>query len=288
VLWFEFEEPVQNSDDAYFARVTAYGPDPLLAAALAQNPVPNPVEPPLPIDPELIRVITPGQPEDRAGLDAMTMLIESNSSKRHFMVPLPAGTTEESLELFGFWTYELRVGHKLWATEQGRFYQPLRVTGVQHPAPHLICTAYRQKAQIIVTAPYATAVLGGENMVNVRSGDPQTSIWVLIYAQVMQADGAAHRNVLLKHSVARTPRQLQERRRLAQPTRDVMGTATFTMKEIEATLKGLALPPDSPLSVLAVELLPGGTDRLEDPLGAQLGGQRILRASPLTPVPAAC
>ncbi|WP_201364625.1 hypothetical protein [Dictyobacter formicarum] len=59
-------------------------------------------------------------------------------------------------------------------------------------------------------------------------------------------------------------------------------------KEIERILSELALPLDSPLSVLAVELLPGGSTAPRDPLGTNLGQQRILRTSPLTPVPAVC
>jgi hypothetical protein len=40
--------------------------------------------------------------------------------------------------------------------------------------------------------------------------------------------------------------------------------------------------------VRAVELLPGGIDQPEQPLQVGLGQQRILRTSPLVPVPAAC
>jgi hypothetical protein len=43
----------------------------------------------------------------------------------------------------------------------------------------------------------------------------------------------------------------------------------------------------APLSVLALELLPQDVPPA-DPLGAQLGGQRILRNSALTPVPVIC
>src|SRR5262249_12163421 len=34
VLWFEFEESIADPNDALFARVTAYGPDPLLSGAI--------------------------------------------------------------------------------------------------------------------------------------------------------------------------------------------------------------------------------------------------------------
>ena len=53
------------------------------------------------------------------------------------------------------------------------------------------------------------------------------------------------------------------------------------------SLEALGFHDNAPLSVLAVELLP--QDMIPaDPLGANLGGQRILRTSPLTPVPPMC
>jgi hypothetical protein len=39
--------------------------------------VPEPVEPPLPVDPELLRLITPAQPADAAALHAMVPLASS-------------------------------------------------------------------------------------------------------------------------------------------------------------------------------------------------------------------
>ena len=56
------------------------------------------------------------------------------------MVPLPPGLHEDSNELFGFFTYEIRVGHdryKGWSTAQGRFGAVLRVTGIKQLAPNL-------------------------------------------------------------------------------------------------------------------------------------------------------
>jgi hypothetical protein len=44
---------------------------------------------------------------------------------------------------------------------------------------------------------------------------------------------------------------------------------------------------DAPLSVLAVEMMPQD-EILADPLGADLGGQRILRSSGLVSVPVIC
>jgi len=264
--------------------------------------------PPLPIDPEPIRVITPNQSADRAGLDAMVELTPSQtptSTNRHFIVPLPPGVSANALELFGFWTYELRLGHKTWSTAQARFGRPLQVTGVQHPTPILQCQVARQLAEIvdlppaeipaprpariIVTAPYATPVFNGQNLSNVHRFDPQTQLWVLLYAQVVQADGQEHRNVLLAQQRAFFPTTMRQQH---GPSRDLFGQALFDEQEIQTILEGLALPLNSPLSVLAVELLARATtDRLSgfpNPLSTDLGQVRILRTSPLTPVPRTC
>lgn len=286
-LWLEFTEPPLDPNDIYFARVLAYGVDPLLTGFGAVLGTPNPIEPDLPIDPEPIRIITHGQSADEAGLDAMTQLIPSTTSNRHFLLPLPQGIGEDALELFGFWTYELRVGHfKEWSTAHGRFGRPLRVTGVQHPAPPLACMVHRQKDSILVSAPFATPVRDGERLSN-RRGGPQTRMWVLLYAQVLQADGQSFRNVLLNPAPA-PPQFGQQPEFAASKTRDVFGLATFLEKDIEAALKSVALPVNSPLSVLAVELLPAGVSFPNNPVSSGLGQERILRASPLTPVPAIC
>ena len=90
--------------------------------------------------------------------------------------------------------------------------------------------------------------------------------------------------------------------------RDRMGYSVFATADIEQLLRLLGLPPNSPLSVLAVELLPGGVGKdvahtpglvpppaphpPADPLGSELGPdgrpQRILRVSPLVPVATIC
>jgi hypothetical protein len=53
-------------------------------------------------------------------------------------------------------------------------------------------------------------------------------------------------------------------------------------------LRSLALPHGTPLSVVVAELLPEESSPFEDPLGRDLGQVRMLRVSPLTPVPAVC
>jgi len=82
--------------------------------------------------------------------------------------------------------------------------------------------------------------------------------------------------------------------------RQPLASVTFEEEVIRIALRRLGLPESSPLSVLAVELLPGDlrkrvffdsdrvNPRFEDPLGADLGLRRILRASPLVAVPSIC
>jgi hypothetical protein len=206
-LWVEFDRPVADPKDTYFARVLAYAPDQLISN---NNPslLVVPDEPALPIDPEYIRVITPGQPNDDAGLDAMRPMEKATDSDTYYLLPLPPGLNAESPEMFGFFTYELRVGHyqytdtsgghtdgeSVWTTAQGRFGRALRVTGIQHPAPTLTCTVNRDEEKLYATAPYAVAVQNGKN---VTADPPRTQLWGLLYAQVKQADNKDFRNILL-------------------------------------------------------------------------------------------
>jgi hypothetical protein len=287
VLWLELDRPPDDLHDRYFGRVLRITPDPILTNALDQT-APETPEPPLPLDPELIRTIVENQSEDTAGLDAMQELIASDSPV-HFGLPLPPGMDDTAPELFGFFTYELRVGHNsgapdpttsVWSTAQGRFGAPLRVTGVQHPAPTLSCMAVRNSTGITVSAPFALPVLDGRP---VQPIPPHSEIWVLLYAQAEQIDGAARRNILLGRKRAPWSRETFDQSRASNE----YGTATFGDAEIRLALQALGFHDTAPLSVLAVELLPNGTP-VSDPLGAQLGTQRVLRTSPLTPVPAVC
>jgi hypothetical protein len=74
-----------------------------------------------------MRIIVPGQPEDSSGLDAMTEMEAAippapATAARHYIVPLPPAIAPDAPDLFGFWTYELRIGHnKIWSTAQARF-----------------------------------------------------------------------------------------------------------------------------------------------------------------------
>ncbi|WP_276484001.1 hypothetical protein [Paraflavitalea pollutisoli] len=205
-LWVELKEAIKDPHDTLFCRVLAYAPDQLLSHSRGGIMTEVPEEPALPIDPEYIRAITPGQTDDMAGMGAMQPMEKASGSKVHYLLPLPPGLNPESPELFGFFTYEFRVGHAhghmtvrdpkgdLWSTAQGRFGRPLRVTGMQHPAPNLLCNVNRDKDRVYVTAPYAKAVWQGRN---VTCTPPRTQLHGLLYAQVRQADGKGYRNILL-------------------------------------------------------------------------------------------
>jgi hypothetical protein len=314
-LWIEFDAPIADTgDDTYFGRVLAYGPDPLLAISLepATVPITDP-EPPLAIDPEAVRLIFAGEDSDESGLDAMTPLIPAKASGStadglHYLLPLPPGIAPDALDLFGFWTYEFRVGHsQLWSTAQGRFGRPLRVAGIQHPPPQLTCTSWRNAAGVTATAPYATTVVNGQPALNLQIGDPQTALWFMLYAQVTQTDGASQRNILLGRLRATLLPQTVAGQTVTtahSQNREPRGTVTFPAATIGTVLTQLGLPASSRLSILCVEILPGplhfgrpvldgesGAAAIllqEDPLGAQLGQRRILRTSPLTAVPAIC
>ena len=161
----------------------------------------------MPIDPEQIRIITQASSNDLAGLNAMQPMVNSTSSDVHYLLPLPPGLHANSDEMFGFFTYEFRVGHferppvnpgeeseKVWTTAQGRFGRRLKSQGIQHPAPALTCMPNRDKNKLWVTAPYAVAVHKGKN---VTADPPRTELWALLYAQVKQADNNDYRNILL-------------------------------------------------------------------------------------------
>ncbi len=327
-LWLELEETARDPNDAYFIRLLGYAPDPLLSDDRPETGVP-PEEAPLPIDPELVRVIAPDATDDEAGLSAMVRMEAGGDVGRHFLLPLPPGLNADSPELFGFFTYELRVGHeKIWSTAQGRFGRPLRATGVQHPAPTLFCTCERSQTQLVVEAPYAEAVHHGQN---ITSDPPRTQIWALLYAQVRQADGKDYRNILLDdRELALIPRLRGRFFDLAgqivigfqNADAPARGATTWTQDEISRLLADLGLPRDAPLSVLCVEMLPtlqalrrtdavqhlandlvagvraersgtgttavAGVDGGVRPLSDALGHFRILRTSPLTPVPPVC
>ena len=280
-LWLEFQDPPADPHDGLFARVLARAPD----AAMVRGTIDGPeaAEPPLPIDPEPIRTIVPGQSDDGAGLGAMQPLVPTDSP-RHFLLPLPPGLSDDSPDLFGFFTYELRVGHRQgWSTAQGRFGRPLRVTGVQHPAPTLVCQITRTRQGIEVTAPFANPVAGDQS---VRPIPPVTQLWALLYAQVVQADGGDHRNVLLDARPAPFKPNRWDHYQKQRLSADA-GTATWSNGEVAALCHLIGLSSDTSLSCVVVETLPGDQP-VPEPVAAGLGYERFLRTSPLTPVPEMC
>ena len=280
MLWLEFEEPVLDPNDNYFVFVKSYAPDPLLINTVES--IEDPKEDNPYIDPELIRIVTPGQSDDSAAVNAMQQMIPSarrgpEEGPKHFLVPLPPGVTEDAVELFGFFTYEVCVGHaKVWCTAQARFGRAIRITGVQHPAPSLICSVTRNENEILASAPYATAVYEGKAL----TYGSATELWGLLYAQVRRVDGQDHRNVLLskvKLSIGgRDYPEIQQ-----------SGYGEWSNKQVEVLLEHYGIPSNAPLSCLVVELLPNA-DRDFDPLGGDLGYTRIYRSSQLEPVPEIC
>jgi hypothetical protein len=260
-LWLEFEEPLQSAADAYFIRLLAYSPDPLLAK-WQFDMLKAPEEPALPVNPEPIRTISPQHTDDRSGLNAMQELIPADKKVgeklRHYLVPLPPGMHASSAELFGFLTYELRVGHKKgWSTAQARFGRPLRTTGVQHPPPQLFCMVNRNEKHIMVTAPFAQTVFNGAD---VTSNPPRTQLWALLYAQVKRADDKEFRNILLDDQlfVRQRPKMDATGKPVFEINSDAVqyGITGWKNKDVVEMLEEYGLPVDSNLSVLTVEMLP--------------------------------
>ena len=68
----------------------------------------------------------------------------------------------------------------------------------------------------------------------------------------------------------------------------LQGHTLWQQNEVEALLKDVGLPDDTPLNILGVELLPEPNGGFSDPLGANVGQVRILRTSPLYPVDNLC
>jgi hypothetical protein len=282
----EFEEPVANPEDDYFVFVKAYAPDSLLLQN--KEPVDDPKENIPYLPEEWMRVITEGQPDDKAGLNAWQRLIPAKadpegSPVRHFMIPLPPGLNASSDELFGFFVCEFCVGHsRVWSTAQARFGRPIRVTGIQHPAPQLTCLVERRTDSITLTAPYANPIYNG---VSLMPFTPQTEIWGVLYVQVMQADGQAFRNILLSQKRMTPPKRSTDK--TPDGSLKKYGLCGWSQAEVKLMLLNLGLPEESPLSAMAIELMPN-FERSATPLSTELGSTRIYRTSPLEPVMEIC
>ena len=242
MLWFEFAAKPVDPKDSYYVRVRALGPDPMLLGDLVP---PDSQETSLALDPEWMRLITPGQLPDENGLNAMQPL-SASSAAPHYLVPLPSNLQDSSPELFGFFVYEIRIGHteSRWCTAQGRFGPMLRVAGVQHPAPPLVCQAARTREGILVRATFATPVIDGAN---VRPAAPATDLWALLYARVPQMDRTAFRNLLVGRTRLRAPGAVDG-------SRILYGEGLIPTSNLTATLGTFGLPSDTPLTILAAEL----------------------------------
>ena len=310
-LWFEFDSPPADPNDEYFFRVLAYGPDPLLVSEPSDLSAQS--EPSLPIDPEWIRMIAAGDTNDDAGVGAMTQLnaakapLSPSGGAVHYLMPLPDSLSPSALELFGFWTIEVRAGHTLWSTAQARYGRPLRVSGVQFPAPPLAVNVEREVAPsvpaIVAVANLAQTVFNGVSLTDPNF--PQTEIWFLLYAQVERVDGRAWRNILLEKVLGKPLNGLVGKPvgLVSDQNKQIPVQGLFAQKDVEAWLQRWQLPANTPTSVLAVELFsaeanvisedvlaraPGAAIAEQDPLGSQLGARRILRVSPLAPVRKVC
>jgi hypothetical protein len=315
MLWLEFEELPQDSRDTYFIRVLTHTADPMLLQSYRALEGAAGYEE-WSLDPELIRVITPGQSDDFAGLTTMQRLISAQDSNRHYLVALPPGTYPDSPELFGFYTYEIRIGHDqgtlsnpFWSTAQGRFGTALILEGVQHPAPPLSCNVTRINKVILASSAFAQPYAEG---VNLQAVPPQTELWFVLYARVVQADGAIMRNIELDKRRG----EIFERRRWHEVSKKfgisttasiptvsesfsargviqnikapLQGHVLWSDEEVEELLRFMGLPTTTPLSVIGIELLPEPNGKFYDPLGGNLGEVRILRTSSLQEVEGRC
>jgi hypothetical protein len=101
----------------------------------------------------------------------------------------------------------------------------------------------------------------------------------------MQVDGASARNVLIARAPGDPASVGGHQRYGDMPVHHAM--TRFPQAAIAAALAALGLPDDAPLSALAVEVFRGALDS-RDPLGADLGQVRIVRASNLLRVPKMC
>lgn len=290
MLWLELESP-SDPRDAIFARVLTQTPDPLLLddAEPAADPA---AFPDLPIPDELVRLVVPGEGNDHAGLNAMQPLLSSDPgsdsatppASRVYLVPLPPATHEGSPDLLGFYTYELRIGHSdaVWSTARGRYGPALVLKGVQHPPPALTCAAYwRGRAlsgsepaktfDLVVTSGFAEPFYEGKS---VQPSLPRTELWMVLYAQIRQADGKTWKNI-----------QLDTRRgELVAKSQPAQARALWSTKDIRHSLDKLRIINMPSLSVITIETLPEPIARFSAPLTGDLGQVRVLRCSALTSV----
>ena len=175
-------------------------------------------------------------------MDAMQPLLAADSAGpvRHYLLPLPPAIGEASPELFGFFTYEFRVGHaEGWSTARARFGLPHRLTGVQHPVPYLTCSVSRTTQHIRVSAPFAAPVADGQVQ---RAEPPNSELWGLLYVQVHLADASDWRNVL----VGRTKLAFTDAAFRGRSGQTPHGLGYWDQDQVEAWLELFGLPHNSP------------------------------------------
>ena len=110
--------------------------------------------------------------------------------------------------------------------------------------------------------PFASLVLDGKQLVSGGDFSPRSEVWVLLYAHVMQADGASFRNILILDAAAQFKPQSTQNESI---TGDPFGVAMFPetgSPSITTALGTLGAPESAPLSLLAVELCPVREDCL--------------------------
>jgi hypothetical protein len=110
----------------------------------------------------------------------------------------------------------------------------------------------------------------------------------MLYVQATQVDAADSRNLLLLSPIQGIVPSAKPGGRLRQSLSDGWTSATFLTADISKWLVEFGFDSHAGLSVMAVEMMAAGTTTIVDPLGSDLGQQRILRTSGLTAVPRKC
>ena len=132
-------------------------------------------------------------------------------------------------------------------------------------------------------APYAAPYIG---LKRVLPNPPNTEIWIVLYARVMQADASTRRNIQIDLRRLRVPRPIPGTLNTTRLL--VEGEVRWTGPEVIDALTRAGIPRTTPISALAVEVLPEPNGSFADPLGGDLGQVRILRTSPLAGVERNC
>ena len=104
-----------------------------------------------------------------------------------------------------------------------------------------------------------------------------------------QTDGVSWRNLVLTRAQLLVLGSVVEEG--LPPETDaavVLGQGDIEIDSVHDLLRRVGLPEDAPLTALAVEVFNLSVAPVRDPVGASLGFARILRVSPLAPVPEAC